>query len=323
MNFSSLQNNLLLLIVFMYLVGCQNLQTRERSGQSPKATPTKSADIFDKTPPSEPEVKDEGVAEITAPVIATPELPKLGIILGPGGAKAFAHVGFLKELHRSKVPVVAAAGIEWGSLMAALYTHRASANDVEWQALKFSEHEVFKKKIFNVSSDTPEFSLLQSQLKSMLGETQLKDHRMTYACPAFRYKQMQNYVMAKGSALQAVSYCIASPPIAKSFGGYTAGLFEVQRVADFLRSRGANYIIYVNVLAGGAQKGLSDDTSEVILWQQVAEYSNRKNLGVDYIVDLNLAKYGILDFKAKRDIVREGAEQATSPLKILLRKWNL
>lgn len=47
--------------------------------------------------------------------------PKLGVALGAGGGKGWAHIGVLKVLQREKIPLKAIAGTSAGALIAAFY----------------------------------------------------------------------------------------------------------------------------------------------------------------------------------------------------------
>ena len=48
------------------------------------------------------------------------DLPKIGLVLGPGGAKTMAHIGVLRALIGQKVSVDFVLGLEWGALVGAL-----------------------------------------------------------------------------------------------------------------------------------------------------------------------------------------------------------
>ncbi|HET7616035.1 MAG TPA: patatin-like phospholipase family protein, partial [Bacillales bacterium] len=47
--------------------------------------------------------------------------PKVGLALGSGGAKGFAHVGVLKVLEEAEIPIDYIAGSSMGALTAGLY----------------------------------------------------------------------------------------------------------------------------------------------------------------------------------------------------------
>ena len=62
--------------------------------------------------PLPPDIKLPEVSKDEAPVFQEKRHPKLGIVLGPGGARTQAYVGFLRELERAQIPIHAIAGIE-------------------------------------------------------------------------------------------------------------------------------------------------------------------------------------------------------------------
>ena len=57
--------------------------------------------------------------------------PRVGLVLGGGGARGFAHVSVLKELERQRIPVDCIAGTSMGALVGGLYASGMSAADIE------------------------------------------------------------------------------------------------------------------------------------------------------------------------------------------------
>ena len=57
--------------------------------------------------------------------------PKIGLVLGGGGAKGAAHIGVLKVLEEQKIPVDYIAGTSMGAIVAALYASGLTANELE------------------------------------------------------------------------------------------------------------------------------------------------------------------------------------------------
>ncbi|MGI9221703.1 MAG: patatin-like phospholipase family protein, partial [Woeseiaceae bacterium] len=47
--------------------------------------------------------------------------PRIGLVLGGGGARGAAHIGVLQELERLRVPVDAIAGTSMGAIVGGLY----------------------------------------------------------------------------------------------------------------------------------------------------------------------------------------------------------
>lgn len=57
--------------------------------------------------------------------------PKIGLVLGGGGAKGAAHIGVLKVLEEQKIPIDYIAGTSMGAIVGALYASGLSAEELE------------------------------------------------------------------------------------------------------------------------------------------------------------------------------------------------
>ena len=59
------------------------------------------------------------------------ERPRIGLVLGGGGARGAAHIGVLRELERMRVPVDAIAGTSMGAVVGSLYAAGKSPDELE------------------------------------------------------------------------------------------------------------------------------------------------------------------------------------------------
>lgn len=57
--------------------------------------------------------------------------PRIGLVLGGGGARGAAHVGVLKELERLRIPIDAIAGTSMGAIIGGLYATGMTADELE------------------------------------------------------------------------------------------------------------------------------------------------------------------------------------------------
>lgn len=57
--------------------------------------------------------------------------PRIGLVLGGGGARGAAHVGVLKVLEQERVPIHAIAGTSMGAIVGSLYASGYSADEIE------------------------------------------------------------------------------------------------------------------------------------------------------------------------------------------------
>ena len=65
------------------------------------------------------------------PVEPLPDRPRIGLVLGGGGARGAAHIGVLRELERQRIPVDAIVGTSMGAVVGALYAAGDSPDDLE------------------------------------------------------------------------------------------------------------------------------------------------------------------------------------------------
>ena len=59
------------------------------------------------------------------------ERPRVGLVLGGGGARGAAHIGVLRELERHRVPIDAIAGTSMGAIIGGLYASGMSVDELE------------------------------------------------------------------------------------------------------------------------------------------------------------------------------------------------
>lgn len=77
------------------------------------------------------------------PIVAVKsERPLVGLALGSGGNRGFAHIGVIKVLEENNIPVDIVAGTSAGSVVGALYAGGFHAKELEQLALKLDEKEL-------------------------------------------------------------------------------------------------------------------------------------------------------------------------------------
>lgn len=276
----------IILILFLGLVSCQSTQTQNDTPQIESTTPSSQT-------PSK------------VPVAVEPTEPlKLGLILGPGGARALAHIGVLKQFHDKKVSVKGIVGIEWGSLIAASFAQKGSAHEVEWQLSKIRDYRL--QEGGDIRSG---LKPLQAYLQSIKAEATM----IPFACPSLNLKKSQVFMMARGRLDQLLPFCMAYPPMTESHDLSLAAARELSLAADYLRSRGANYVLFVNVLSGLSIK-------EPTPWLELAYDLKKKWPGIDERLDIVIDQKSIRDFKLQTDLIQLGFEQSSKAAEKLLQK---
>jgi NTE family protein len=73
--------------------------------------------------------------------------PRIGLVLGGGGARGFAHVAVLRELERQRIPVDCIAGTSFGALVGGLYASGMSADEIEALLRAMNWQELFNDRV--------------------------------------------------------------------------------------------------------------------------------------------------------------------------------
>lgn len=102
------------------------------------------------------------VANLISVISIARDEPKIGLALGAGGARGFAHIGVLKVLEREEIKIDYIAGTSVGSLIGALYALGLNLPEIENILLTedFTQYLTFK----NIT-----FDLDQQQNRNVLG----------------------------------------------------------------------------------------------------------------------------------------------------------
>ncbi len=99
-----------------------------------------------------------GAAPVSAaPADAGQDRPRIGLVLGGGGARGAAHIGVLRELEKLRVPIDAIAGTSMGAIVGGLYASGVTPAELEeliasldwkdsFQDTTSREHMLFRRK---------------------------------------------------------------------------------------------------------------------------------------------------------------------------------
>jgi NTE family protein len=307
---------------------CQNLQLKARHNektntptQTTSTTPVPPSSAFEEKPiePTTPPAVPVPLLPISTP----PRLDKIGLILGPGLMRSYAEIGVLQSLVKAKMPIDSIIGIEWGAFIAAAYSVHGQSNDVEWQLMKIKD-DTFNKKGLLTSSGPQDISDLQNYLNDIFQQTKIEQARIPFVCPAFDIVKKQVFWMKRGEFAKALPYCLASPPLFKPFQNNVPAV-DLKMTVDYLKSKGINYIILVNVVpVANPLLGEEDKSSEgfrdQIIWSQwqlsLQKYSNL----VNYTIEVSLDKTPIQDATVRRDLIKIGRDVGQNAAAILSTK---
>lgn len=79
-----------------------------------------------------------------APEQKQDERPRIGLVLGGGGARGAAHIGVLRELERLRIPIDAIAGTSMGAIVGSLYAAGKTPDELENLVLSIDWADAFE-----------------------------------------------------------------------------------------------------------------------------------------------------------------------------------
>ena len=310
-------------LIFVFLLGCQNLKIRSGSDVTSRVTESNAnIKVTDATVSTNDKAAETKNAEVeknhnsmieTTPTIS-PQKPlvrnnyKFGIILGPGGARSFAHIAALQEVQRLKLPVKAIVGMEFSAMPAAVFAQNLSGNDVEWQMNKLRDEDFKKSSLFKKSGFALEANVLKDFLSATVNKMKVEQGKIPFACPSFNIKKNQTFMMSRGFVEQLLPFCMSYPPYFAPYQESIAVTRDLKPSIEWLKQQGANYILFINVL-GAPQLSFAEERKSIesVLWAEIAAATVRP-VGVDNMLNLQVDGFSIDNFSDKREIFQKTSD---------------
>ena len=197
---------------------------------------------------------------------------KIGIALGGGGAKGFAHVGVLKALAQAGIEFDVVAGTSIGALVGAAYA-AGSLNKLEEASTKIKLTDI----PLLLGPTWPKQGLFSGRkvlklLNEIIEVDKIEDLKKPFAAVCVDLTNEEIVTFTKGNLHQAVRASIAIPAV------FTPVVFEGKFLVDggvlepipvqAARSLGADFIVAVDLLASSRLK-TTDTKSQRILKEEL------------------------------------------------------
>ena len=247
---------------------------------------------------------------------------RLAIVLGPGGARSYAHIGFLRELQRRKIEPELIAGIEWSALPAALYASKGYPNEAEWQMFKLDEASWFRRQFLPGENKSVSSDIFREDLQKIFGSSMVQNYKIKFVCPSWNMSKSQTYLMNKGNTAALIPFCLSHPPQFRPHQNSVASLFDLRALADHLRSQGATHILYVNLLEGLGPSPFGDDFTANALWSGHLSALQRRQVGIDEIISIPLGEFSMRNFDKKKEILTAGQRRVEESLDRWIKKMG-
>jgi NTE family protein len=265
-------------------------------------------------------------AKPAVPATATPAEPgalaprkiRIGLALGGGAARGFAHIGVIKALESQGIDADVVAGTSAGSLVGALY---AAGNDgfaLQKLALQMDEATIsdWSVPFFAKVSGVLKGEGVQNYVNRTLGNLTIEKFKIPFGAVATDLKTGQPILFQRGNAGVAVRASSAVPGVFQSVKigehYYVDGGLVAPVPVRFARQMGADFVIAVNISAQPEAQAASSSVDVLlqtfaIMGQTINQYELQN---ADIVLQPGLGTMKGSDF-ASRNVAILAGEQAT------------
>jgi len=184
--------------------------------------------------------------------------PKVGLVLGGGGARGLSHIGVLRVLEEEGFPIDIVTGTSVGALVGALYCSGISVDKIELMA-----SDIGWSSLTNVSFTSLAGLLLAEKLLStekmeqyiiqQIGHKQFHELKKPFACVATDLKTGEKIIFTEGDVALAVRASATIPgvfsPVEYRHRLLIDGGLVDNIPTDLAKLLGADIVIAVNIAA--------------------------------------------------------------------------
>lgn len=262
--------------------------------------------------------------EAAAPAPApTPTLPplRIGLALGGGAAKGFAHIGVIKMLEANGIKPAFVTGTSAGSVVGALYASGMDAYALQERAVALDESQIRDVSLF--SGGLVRGQKLEDYVNAQVGNRPIERLQIPFAAVTTRLEDGQRMVFRRGNVGQAVRASSAVPGVFEAVAigrwHYVDGGVVSPVPVDAARELGADFVIAVDIGSKATGDGYDPrsllgnvNQSIRIMGQRLATEELQR---ADVVIRPAVNDIGPTDFSQKQRAILEGerALQAALP----------
>lgn len=264
------------------------------------------------TPPSSP----QPVAQAK-----TPRNIKIGLALGGGAARGFAHIGVIKALEAQGIVPDLVVGTSAGSLVGALYAAGNNGYALHKLALEMEEAAIsdWSVPFFSKATGVLKGEALQNYVNRTVNGVPLEKLKIPFGAVATDLKNGQAILFQRGNTGAAVRASSAVPslfqPVRVGDRYYVDGGLVSPVPVRFAREMGADFVIAVNI---SSQPDAQPSSSALdvllqtfaIMGQSINHYELKD---ADIVIQPQLGTMKGNDFPGRNTAILAG-EQATAAL---------
>lgn len=264
---------------------------------------------------SNPPSPSAAVPEVAATTVSAPPI-KIGLALGGGAAKGFAHIGVIKMLEANGLTPSVLAGTSAGSVVGALYASGMNAFELQEKAVALDEAKI--RDLQFSSGGLVLGQKLEDYVNEQVQRKPLEQLAKPFVVVSTRLEDGERTVFARGNTGQAVR---ASSSVPGVFQPVTIGKYHfvdggiVSPVpVDAVRNLGADIVIAVDI--SNKARGKAPENMLGALNQSIAIMGQKLGQAelarADIIIRPKVLDIGAADFGQRASAIVEGEKAAAA-----------
>jgi NTE family protein len=267
------------------------------------------------TPPATP----IAAAPIPAPQPVARKV-KIGLALGGGAARGFAHIGVIKALEAQGIVPDIVVGTSAGSVVGSMYAYGYNGFTLQKMALEMDEASIsdWALPFFSKTPGVLKGEALQAYVNKTVHNQPIEKLKIPFGAVATDLKSGQPILFRRGNTGMAVRASSAVPSVFQpvSIGGktYVDGGLVAPVPVRFAKEMGAEFIIAVNI--SSATEAQATASSLDVLMQTFTIMGQRLNQhelkDADIVITPALGTMGSADFNGRNLAVLAGEQAASS-----------
>lgn len=245
---------------------------------------------------------------------------KIGLALGGGAARGFAHIGVIKVLEAQGITPDIVVGTSAGAVVGALYAAGHSGFELQKLAHKLDESKISDWSV--PDRGVLKGEALQKFVNDAVAQRPIEAMKKPLAVVATDLNSGESILFRTGNTGMAVRASATVPgvfrPVSINGREYVDGGLSSLIPARYTRQMGADVVIAIDISARpGNQpvRGTLDILLQTftIMGQNIARYELKE---ADVVIRPQVGNVGSTDFMARHDAILEGekAAQAALPL---------
>ena len=243
---------------------------------------------------------------------------RIGIALGGGAAKGFAHIGVIKMLEANGFKPEVVSGTSAGSVVGAFYASGMDAFQMQQHAVALDEASIRDVTLFN--GGLVRGQKLQDYVNRMVGNRAFDKMKKPFAAVSTQLETGQRTVFVNGNIGQAVRASCSIPgvfePVKIGRFYYVDGGVVSPVPVDAARQLGADFVIAVDIstrITGKTPENLLGvvNQSITIMGQKLGQQEIAR---ADVVIRPKVNDIGPADFEQRARAILEGEKAALAAM---------